>query len=59
MAVLHGLDQDALLGIAGDDGGTFFAALEQAVAMIQTQVAFLFLCVVAFIALRDQHRADL
>ena len=59
MAVIHGLDEDAFLRVAGDDGSAFFAALENAVAIIEAQVAFLLLGVVAFIALRDQHRADL
>jgi hypothetical protein len=59
MAVIHGLDQDALLGVTRDDGGPFFAALEQAFAMIEAQVAFLLLGVVAFVALRHEHRPDL
>ena len=28
MGMIHGLEQDALLGVAWDDGGAFFAALE-------------------------------
>ena len=59
MAVLHGQDEEALLRVTGDDGRTFFAALEQAVTVIEAKVAFLFLGVMAFIALRDQHRPDL
>ena len=59
MAMLHGLDQEALLRVARDDGRTFFAALEQPVAMIESQVAFLLLGVVAFVAFRHQHRPDL
>ena len=59
MSMIHGLEQDALLGVARDNGRTFFAALEQAVTVIEAKVAFLFLGIVAFVALRDQHRADL
>ena len=59
MAMIHGLDQDALLRVPRDDGRPFFAAFEQAVAVIEAQVAFLLLGVVAFVAFRDEHRADL
>ena len=59
MAVIHGLNQDTLLRIARDDGRAFFTALEQAVAIIEAEVAFLLLSVVAFVALRHEHRTDL
>ena len=59
MAMVHGLDQEALLRVARDDGRAFFAALEQAVAIIEAQVTFLLLRVVAFVALRYKYRADL
>ena len=59
MAVIHGLEQDALLSIAWDDRWAFFSAFEQAVAIIEAQVTFLLLGVVAFVALRHEYRADL
>jgi hypothetical protein len=59
MGVIHGLDEEALPRVARDDGGSFFAALEQTVAIIEAEVPFLFLRVMAFVALRDEHRADL
>ena len=58
MAVVHGLEEEALLRLARNDGGAFFAALEQGFAMVKAQVAFLLLRVVALIAFRDQHRTD-
>ena len=58
MGVIHGLDQEALPGVARDDGGAFFAALEQTVAVIEAEVTLLLLGVVAFVAFGDEHRPD-
>jgi len=35
VGVVDGLEQEALLGVSGDDGGTFLAALEQAITIIE------------------------
>ena len=58
MGVIHRLDQEALPGVARDDGSAFFAALEQTVAVIEAEVTLLLLGVVAFVAFSDEHRPD-
>ena len=51
-------EEEALLGSAGNDGGTGVAALAQGVAMIEAQAALLFRAGVAFVAFGDEHGAD-
>ena len=53
-----GLEQQALLGLAEDDGRAGVAALEQGLARVEPQAAALLLRAVAGDALLDQHGAD-
>jgi hypothetical protein len=56
--MVHGLEEEAPLRVPGDDGRTFFAALEQGLAMVEPEVALLLLGVMALVAFRDEHRPD-
>ena len=60
IGVLDGLDEQGLLEVAGDDGGTFVAALVGAVAGVEDEAALrgILLGGVALIATVDEDRAD-
>ena len=60
VGVAHRFDEQAVVGIAGDDGRAGFAALEQAVAGFHGEIAFEFfgLAAVAFVAIIDKDGPD-
>lgn len=56
--VAYGLQQQAVVGTGGIDGGTAIAALQQCCPGIQEQSAFRLFATVAFEAAFDQQRSD-
>ena len=60
VGVADGLDQEAFVGIAGDEGGTGRAAFEQGVAGVESEAAFGFSfgLAVTFVTGLDENGAD-
>ena len=56
--VPDGFDEEALLGVAGDDGGAAIAAFEHGVDGVEPEAAFLAFLVMAIEAVLGQHGAD-
>ena len=57
--IAHRLDQQALVGLTGHDGGAAVASLEQRGARGQAQLAARLGGVVAGVAVSDEHRSNL